>query len=225
MHACQVLLGACRARNRALKEKAEREKRGELGVLTDDSIVAILLAAAAAEAFINEFAELIGVQRQNAGDWTPNAVTPGMAKAADAIFELEYARDSTLEKYVAAAKALGKPFDKGSTPFQAYDQLFSLRGAIMHIKPRRPDVRHSGENVTDILAKRKIAISRDAWSGSWFDRLQTPEVAPWACQTAKSMMLDMLELVPHRQTDTFGFWYSHYHRQPGLNSTDWGTSP
>src|SRR5260370_36562808 len=59
MHACQVLLGACRARNRALKERTERAKRGEQGILTDDAIVAILLAAAATEAFINEFAEFI----------------------------------------------------------------------------------------------------------------------------------------------------------------------
>jgi hypothetical protein len=223
MHWCQVLLGACRARNRALKERTKRAERGEQGILTDDSIVAVLLAAASTEAFINEFAELIGVYRQNAANWAPDAVTPGMAKAADAIFDLEYARDSTVEKYVVAATALGNPFDKGKAQFQSFDQLLSLRSAIMHIKPPRPDVRHSGEKVTDILARRKIAISRDTWPGSWFDRLQTPEVASWACSAAQSMIFEMLELVPHEETAPFGFWYSHYHRQRGFNSMDWGT--
>lgn len=165
------------------------------------------------------------MHRQNARNWAPNAITPEIVKAADAIIDLEYARDSTLEKYVAAAKALGKPFDKGNMAFQAFDQLFSLRSAIIHIRPRRPDVRHSGENVTDILANRKIAISRDTWSGSWFDRLQTPEVASWACKTAQSMMFEILELVPHGPMDAFGFWHSHYHRHSGLNSTDWGINP
>jgi hypothetical protein len=35
-----------------------------------------VLAAAATEAFINEMAEMIGLHRQNAAHWNPDAMTP-----------------------------------------------------------------------------------------------------------------------------------------------------
>lgn len=221
-HAFQVLMGACRARNRALSEMKKRAARDEKGILTDDAIVSILLAAAATEAFINEFAELIGVYRQNAADWA--RITPEMAMAADAIFELENAKESTSEKYAQAAQQLQRPFDRGQAPFQPFAQLLGLRGAIMHIKPPRPDVRHSGEKIADILAQQGIAITRNVWDGAWFDRLQTPDVAVWACKTAASMVHAMLDRVPHGPTDPFGPVYEHFHRMP-FTRTDWGTDP
>lgn len=62
-HARTILLMACRARNRAIKSHADRTGAGEVGVLTDDAIAAIVMAAAAAEAFINELADNIGLSQ------------------------------------------------------------------------------------------------------------------------------------------------------------------
>jgi hypothetical protein len=55
MHSCSVLLEACRARNRAIKEFLERTKQGQQGILTGDAPLAVVFAGAATEAFINEF--------------------------------------------------------------------------------------------------------------------------------------------------------------------------
>jgi len=108
-HARTILLMACRARNRAIKSHADRTGAGEVGVLTDDAIGAIVMAAAAAEAFINELADNIGLVRRNASHWMP--LEPIVHAASDAILDVEFLRGPLADKYVDAAKALRNRFD------------------------------------------------------------------------------------------------------------------
>jgi len=78
-------------------------------VLTDDAIGAIVMAAAAAEAFINELADNIGLVRRNASHWMP--LEPIVHAASDAILDVEFLRGPLADKYVDAAKALRNRFD------------------------------------------------------------------------------------------------------------------
>jgi hypothetical protein len=200
-HAGTILFVACRARNRAIKSYADRIAAGELGVLADDAITAIVMAAAAAEAFVNELADNIGLVRQNASNWMPLNAT--VHAASDAILDVEFLKGSVVEKYLEAAKALNSRIDRGSLPFQDFERLIALRNAIMHVKPVRPNERHSGEAVTDELGRRSIAISTQISKLPWFDRLMTPEVARWACKSARAAILDLFSKVPVSAPDAF----------------------
>ena len=218
--ACQVLLHACRARNRALNEERERAAKGENAALTSDSITAIVLAAAATEAFINEFAELIGLYRQNARDWAE--LTRETIAAADAIFEVEFLKGSIDEKYMAASKALGHRFDRGAAPFQAFEQLVNLRNAIMHIKSTRAGERHSGQRITADLVQRGIAFDRPGLQTlPWFDKLQSPPAAVWACESALAIILAIEGMVPTGPAAIAQGERSLFRRHQGLRTTDW----
>ena len=128
-HAGTVLLTACRMRNRVIAEENVKRAAGDTLIMLPDATAAVVLAAAASEAFVNEFAELVGMQRQHAGGWTPTTpLSPQLAAAADAILDIEFRHGSTLEKYAAAAAALGQRFDKGAKPYQEFRRLFKFAG-------------------------------------------------------------------------------------------------
>jgi hypothetical protein len=151
--------------------------------LTLDSITAIVMASAAAEAFINELAEDIELFRGGRAHFDPD--TTSLDDCAAAVLKLEEARGTTEEKYLAASRALsGKAFEKGIQPFQDFAQLLDLRDAIMHLKPS--DTR--GPKGTAALAQRKLTYVTDP-PLPWFDQLETPEMALWAATAARNTML------------------------------------
>src|SRR5437879_3181840 len=96
-HSLELLLIAYMARNRA-RADAERPN-----ALTTDSIVAVVMAAASTEAFINELAEHARAWRLAASDWAPEAVSPRLAACADSIDELEDSHASITAKYLIAS--------------------------------------------------------------------------------------------------------------------------
>ena len=222
-HANHILLLSYRARNRALKECADRTAVGEAAtLLTPDANVAIVLAAAATEAFINELAENIGLYRQNAADW--QSMTPTVLAAADAIFEIENSHGQVTDKYFRASTCLGKPFNRGGNPFQDFRHLIGLRNSIMHVTPVRPSEEHSGSELTDQLAARGIAMrASPTFNLPWFDRLETPEVARWACDSGRKMILGMLDLIeiPTDRLDPFTMMRTQYRDHKGYGSETW----
>jgi hypothetical protein len=221
-HALQLLVTACRARNRAIRDEAEHRAKGEVIIMVSDATVAVVLAAAATEAFINEFAEHISVLRENAASWDPGRITAQMGAAADAIFDLEFLRRSVLTKYSSAAKKLGKRLDKGGKTFQDFDRLIGLRNAFMHVHPVRPSEDHAGERIIDELAKRGIAIELELGvTFSWYDRVQTAEVSRWACSVARAIILEILDRVPPTPGDPLKFIQDGYRGYKALDSEDW----
>jgi hypothetical protein len=95
------------------------------------------------------------------------------------------------------------PFDKGKQPFQDFERLVKLRNAIMHTKPVGLNERHLGEEVTNELGLRNISLAAKSSNLAWFDRLMTPEVAQWACKSARAVILDLLNKVPVGTPDAF----------------------
>ncbi len=197
-HAGTVMLTAHRMRNRVIAEENAKRAAGEALIMLPDATAAVMLAAAASEAFINEFAEEISMRRQHTAHWNPlPQLSPLMAAAADAVLDLEFRHGKTQEKYAAAAKALGQPLDKGAMPFQEFDRLFKLREALMHVHPVRPTENHTGTQVADELAVRNIALQNGPHASfAWYDRVGTAEVARWACRATLTMVLAILARVP-----------------------------
>lgn len=184
-HHTHLLLMAYRSAQRAV-EDAQRPD-----ALTDDSLTAIILAAVAAEAFINELAEDVLLTREARADWMP--VDPRLVACAEAVVAVERDRGSTVQKFTAAGEALEKPFEIGRSPCQPFCDLFKLRDSIMHLRPSNV----AGRKMADALAQRRIALSaEDSCNLHWLDRLQTPETAIWAATTARMMMLAVLERAP-----------------------------
>lgn len=158
-----------------------------------DAILAIVMSAAATEAFVNEFAELAPLL-YDLIDVPP----PALATCTEVLLELEESRVSVTTKYLVASQVLaGKSFDTGAAPYQDFKLLIDLRNSIMHIKAAFGGDPHSGQRVADTLGQRGIAIANTGpGSLSWFDRLMTPGVAVWAHAAALEMIRAFLVLVP-----------------------------
>lgn len=199
-HSLELLIIAHVSRNRA-REDAQRPN-----ALTLDAIVAVVMAAAAAEAFINELADHIRAWRDATSDWAPDTVTPAMSACADVIEELEDSQSPVTTKYLLASLALcGKSFPKDRAPFQAFAELMRLRNEIMHAKVAREDQGgHQGKRIADTLGQRGIAISSEPGVHfSWFNRIETPSVASWACDAARSIILATLDLIPDNSPPSY----------------------
>jgi hypothetical protein len=110
-----------------------------------------------------------------------------------------------LLKYLIASQTLsGIMFNKGTNPFQDFALLITLRNDLMHLKPKdqleqaddgTPSLRAPGYITS--LQQRGLAQAVDQRvMMSWFNILQTPEMAAWACETAKQIVLAVLSFIP-----------------------------
>lgn len=191
-HSVELLLIAFAARNRAYVDFQRPN------ALTSDSITAIVLSAAASEAFVHELADHIEVWGRNASRWAPDAISPPLAAYAAAMSELEESHAPVTLKYLVAALALsGHAFVRDRAPFQDFADLIRLRNALMHMKPASSDDPHQGRRITEALAQRGIAIKVEPTTQfPWLNRLEVPAVAEWACTTSRAMILAVLDLIP-----------------------------
>jgi hypothetical protein len=194
-HSLELLVIAHQARNRALLD-GQRPN-----ALTLDSIVAIVTAAASTEAFINEFAEHIAIFRAASLE----GLTPSMVTCSDAIAELEESKAPVTVKYLIASQILGAAFARDAAPYQDFAMLIQLRNAIMHAKPATNESSHQGTKVTDVLAQRGIATRLEPGvKFAWFNRLEVPGVARWACTSAHSIILGIVDRLPPSPPNTGG---------------------
>ena len=119
-----ILKMACEMRDEA--KWVEKQPTG----MSSRAVIAVILAAAASEAFINELAAEVQKTRDLAS---------GLIAFGSVMKEIEDNRGSLALKYLVASQALsGKMFDRGAQPFQDFDLLRRLRDLLMHVKS--PDV-------------------------------------------------------------------------------------
>jgi hypothetical protein len=86
------------SRRAAVAASDDWQRRSDL---TDDAILAIVMAAAATEAFINEFAEYVSASIVSSSE--VDMILPQVAACADVLQELEDSRASVTAKYLAAS--------------------------------------------------------------------------------------------------------------------------
>jgi hypothetical protein len=200
---CEQLLGLARdACDRATKAVAETE-----GAWPGEAVVAVVLAAASAEAFINELTELMAMKTPMLAHRGPS-LPPALSAFADALTEIEESRGSTNLKYLMASQTLGgKMFDKGGQPYQDFALLMTLRNDIMHLKPKDVFEEKAREDGTEITVRWPKYIAALQGRGlartvpkkviiSWFELLKSEKLARWACDAAYRIMLAILDLIP-----------------------------
>jgi hypothetical protein len=169
--------------------------------LPADATLALIVAAVAVEAFINELGESLAMHRD---DGSKSMSAPLLA-CANALEEIEDSRGSLQLKYIVAFNALGESVNKGANPYQDFATLVTLRNDLVHLKPRdRFEIEESGNHVVhwpkhiEALEARGLARRREAGvMMSWFNALQTDRMAAWACQTALNIILAVLALIPN----------------------------
>lgn len=123
VHASEFVALALDARDRAAEAR-----RSDRTVMAPDALVAVVMAAAATEAFINEVGAYYKLGHR---EWEPRETASGVAHAA-----AEENRGSTKLKYLMASLTLsGHMFDQGTQPFQDFSTLMSIRNDLMHPKP------------------------------------------------------------------------------------------
>lgn len=167
--------------------------------MSSRAIIAVILAAAASEAFINELAAEVQKIRDLAS---------GLVAFGSVMREIEDARGSLALKYLVASHALsGKMFDRGAQPFQDVDLLRRLRDLLIHVKS--PDLLRdppssSSQRLPLIVALRQKGLTYPLAKGTqtpWFNELQTYKLAAWACDISQKMILAVLALIPDGRGD------------------------
>ncbi len=173
--------------------RADASARDAPDHLTNDALVAIVLAASAAEGFLNDLVGAIG----RAGD----AFGP-LAAVAEALDSMDEERCSVRARYLAAGVLLGcDALRKGKEPFQSFDDVSALRNAIVHVKPIDLDEANRPARIAAALGQRGIARQvpprqPDAPTGEpWLAQIRTPETAWWAADSASALMIQLAESV------------------------------
>lgn len=187
LHAAEFMKIALDARDRAADVRRLNPDH-----MAEDALVSIVMAAAAAEAFINE---LGAYYERTFGPLEPRETASGVALA-----EVERSRGSTELKYLVASLALsGQIFDRGTSPFQEFSTLITIRNDLMHPKPRDNFVDGGGivppKYVRDFM-QRGMAYTREADGTSWLNLLETEHVASWACQAAVDIIVAVIAMTP-----------------------------
>jgi hypothetical protein len=163
------------------------------GISSFDAIIAVVLAASAAEAFINEVQTTLLLKT--------DSLSPRLRTLADVLSEVEAGRGSVLLKYLLAGHVLDKPYDRGANPFQDFATLVTLRNDAMHVKQR--DRFDHSDGAFDVVwppyvkgLQQRGLVVMPRGLGPSFDAVQTPQIAKWACEVAASIVESILELFP-----------------------------
>lgn len=194
----RLLLSAYEARDRA-------SRVGAKGANTD-AAVAVVMAVASLEAFLNELAEFVAVA--DANGWHQNEDFANKLRT----YAIEHrrlvngrAREQTKEKFSAAHFVLkGSAPNWGQGPFQELGLLIAVRDDLVHIKPADQFTRGNDGNIqvqapgrVQELQRRGLSRRREGSPHSgWFDLLMTPELAAWAPRIARHAMSAVLDAFP-----------------------------
>jgi hypothetical protein len=181
--------------------KRAHERCGGAGRPIDASeaaLTAVLFAALAAEAFLNELADL-AEQFGRAGIGDP----PAVKAFAAAIGEAEKSRASPrLKLQVAAFFLAGAPLDRGAQPYQDFDLLLTIRDFVVHHKPVhftwRDGVAHTDHaGLFRELRARNLVEERDPqMAASLLGDVSRPAVAAWAIGAGARVVQELVARIP-----------------------------
>jgi hypothetical protein len=167
---------------RIAKTAYERTKAAPADLAGDqnDALVAILFAAATLEAFVMELATIA----QADGTIFGNARMQALSTVLE---EAEASRGSARLKYLLTKTMLtGASYNRGARPYQDFETLFTLRDAIVHLKPEnardreRLLARLSRLGVLEELPPNQIS--------SWVSQVATRAATRWAYNVVSDMV-------------------------------------
>jgi hypothetical protein len=192
---------------REAADRAAAAVAADSAVATGDAIVAIVMAASAAECFINEFAEVASVDHED---------SEALRAVADAVLEVEANRGRLEDKFLVASAALtGTMFDKGAQPWQDFAALVRVRNALVHLRPSET-VDDQGGVVGPRFLKRfegeglTYPIEPGGVGAAWTLKISTDRMARWAYDAALRIIRAIVEMAPKtHDVETLFAWPMH----------------
>lgn len=179
---------------------------------TPEALTAVLFSVVALESFINELVDLAS----GIGD-DEDPPEPRFLALADVMEEIDHA--SLASKFLMAKWFLsGKSYDKSKAPYQDFAALIKVRNGLVHLKAEQywPGesgllVSSMGEAVLRSLESRRLIEPSPPANPGWLNRISTPAVARWACNTTAAMVHSILDtLADHHGCATCGFLRTVY---------------
>jgi hypothetical protein len=201
----------------------------------NDAIVAIVFSALALEAFINELLFIAKMEKRSGSseDWLDKLIEAIEEPSTDGIpakkpngwikcfnkflntFKLELRFipvakwKSTREKFMLVSEALGSQFDKGSSLYQDFADLFKLRDCFVHLKPEdliEPDE----DKIYEYVGRKLIKKLRSKGIFQQYTSVQSitllvsnAKAAKWACETTSKMVIEILDKLDQTATSDF----------------------
>jgi hypothetical protein len=186
--------------------------------VSHDPLVAVVFAAAAGEAFINELADVAAHPAVVDRDLGPEP--PEVGNLISLLSEAEGNRAATGFKFLVGKLALARnTYDKGANPYQDFATLIELRNSLLHLrtehiegvlaKGRYPSYRHPP--VLERLRSKQILVDVGGGGASWLYLVSTAATAKWACNATANIVADLFSSMPDSQLKAKVqlFYYQH----------------
>jgi hypothetical protein len=161
-----------------------------------DAVVALVLAAASLEAFVNEVG---AVARGSRGD----DAEPRIRIFGERIEDLEKSLKSVEDKFAAFDELLGqgRAYPKGEQLWESFKQLMRTRNALMHMKGDRRQIQQGRAgpppDLIQSLRKRRILAEFPEHAVVALPTLLATQAAgEWACNTAADMTQAVIRKMP-----------------------------
>ena len=186
----------------------------------NDAIVAIVFSALALEALINELLVIAKMEKLSgfSENWLDKLIEAIEEPSTDGIpaKKPNGKWKSTREKFTLASEALGSEFDKGSSPYQDFADLFKLRDCLVHLKPEdliEPDedeiYKYVGRKLIERLRSKGILQNYTSVKSITL-LVSNAKAAKWACETTSKMVIAIFDKLDKIGTSSFtqdnGHW-------------------
>jgi hypothetical protein len=168
-------------------QRAREVKAAYPRACTADTISAILLAAMSTEAFINELS--VQLSLLNIYD---TAASKNWAKVGNLLNLLEKEHIQVTSKYRLVANLLPEePLETGKQPYQNFYHLIRIRNDFAHPKAQETEPSY----LKDFSQRGWLYNKQDDEPklAGWMNQLQTPQIATWACQAARDIILNIVK--------------------------------
>jgi hypothetical protein len=203
---------------REARDKAIEIMSGDPNSAPTDALVAIVMSALAAEAFINELAWWADMHTADIEIGVSSALDL-LREVADALAAVEANKGPTELKYQTTAEILsGSAFRRGDTTFQNFRNLFKLRDMLVHLQPR-DDVGPHGNIIPSSKLIRNLQQAgltrtrgqrpdKDTPGMSWILEIQTASMAAWAYKASAEIIKALGQRLPGEGSGTIGIsWF------------------
>ena len=178
-----------------------------------DTVVSVVFSSATLEAFMDDAVALAELFLSSSCCTEPTSVSA----FADALKEIEKHRGSVKLKYMVGRIIFaGKPYDKGAPPYQDFALLIELRNALVHMETKQMSGLWETKQISGKFRSGKMSVysdyikpalpgmvkklPQDLLAGDdytyWINRICTPALARWACNTAVSMIKSFVDTIP-----------------------------
>jgi len=162
-------------------QRAKDLKLANPGVITADTIAAVILSAMTTEAFVNEFGYRLNALPRPTQVENPNL--QNWIDVGDILEQLEHERVQVKSKYLLASKLLpGEALQRGRQPYQDFAMLIDMRNDFVHAKAQTKPPQYFEQFVNRGWTYN--ASEDESKLVGWMNQLQTPQIACWACRSA-----------------------------------------